>query len=422
MTDKSQRYRSWLGQVAPLDAERVWQRIEARVEPAAAQSRTRRKWLVLAPLLAAGAILGYVVLSDGPAERGAPLRLADGTTPALLSSGTEAKIVALSDGSQIELARQTVLLARASTGTRFEAELQQGRAVFDVIPHGPRVWSVRAADVQVKVLGTRFSVALNGTTVEVAVERGAVQVTSPALGSARILHAHQSLQLLAATAEDLASTKPDIADDASARSNTTDAPPGDDAAAAHVAHDSAASDPVAAARARGPAGPRADRSAQARHRRAADSGGRTAAAERSRSGDPADEAREAADRDMAMEAWLERADSARAAGQPGKAASALERAVAAHPRDPRAALAAFTLAQLYMEQLAQPREAARAFERASLLGLPATLAEEAAARRVEAYARAGQHVQAHEAADAYQSKYPNGARASSVARWLTELQ
>jgi len=33
MTDKSQRYRSWLAQVAPLDAERAWQRIDAHKEP-----------------------------------------------------------------------------------------------------------------------------------------------------------------------------------------------------------------------------------------------------------------------------------------------------------------------------------------------------------------------------------------------------
>jgi len=33
MTDKSQRYRSWLGRAAPLAAERVWQRIEAHEEP-----------------------------------------------------------------------------------------------------------------------------------------------------------------------------------------------------------------------------------------------------------------------------------------------------------------------------------------------------------------------------------------------------
>jgi tetratricopeptide (TPR) repeat protein len=115
-----------------------------------------------------------------------------------------------------------------------------------------------------------------------------------------------------------------------------------------------------------------------------------------------------------IDALLAQADAARAVGQPERAARLFDRVVKRAPNDPRAALAAFTLGHMYLDELARPRAAAVSFERANALGLPQALAEEGAALSVEAYARAHQCRSAHEAALAYFRSFPNGARRRAV--------
>jgi transmembrane sensor len=109
------------------------------------------------------------------------------------------------------------------------------------------------------------------------------------------------------------------------------------------------------------------------------------------------------------------ADAARLSGHASDAVPYLEQVLSAHRSDPRVRLAAFTLGRVLLDELGRPGEAAEAFERAREAGSP--LAEDALAREVEAYSRAGDTARARGLAQAYQAEYPNGRRARAVAKF-----
>ena len=76
------------------------------------------------------------------------------------------------------------------------------------------------------------------------------------------------------------------------------------------------------------------------------------------------------------------ADRARLAGRFEEGAACFERLVREHPDDPRAPLAAFSLGRLLLGELGRPAEAARAFARARALAPDGPLAKDALAREV----------------------------------------
>ena len=110
-------------------------------------------------------------------------------------------------------------------------------------------------------------------------------------------------------------------------------------------------------------------------------------------------------------------DVARLSGHPEAAVAQLSRAVALHPEDPRAPLAAFTLGRVHLEDLGAPRDAAQAFARARELAPGGPLAEDALAREVEAWSRAGETETARAWALTYMRRYPQGHRAHAVRRF-----
>ena len=122
----------------------------------------------------------------------------------------------------------------------------------------------------------------------------------------------------------------------------------------------------------------------------------------------------AAVRDEAGELLLA-ADVARLSGHPADAVPYLERLLQSRAGDPRAGLAAFTLGRVELDDLGRPAEAAAAFERARKAGGP--LAEDALAREVEAFSRAGDTGRARSLAEEYEKRYPHGRRARSVAKF-----
>lgn len=118
-----------------------------------------------------------------------------------------------------------------------------------------------------------------------------------------------------------------------------------------------------------------------------------------------------------MEDLLLAGDVARLSGHAGAAVAPLTRAVALHPDDPRAPLAAFTLGRVHLEDLGAPRDAALAFARARTLAPDGPLAEDALAREVEAWSRAGETETARARAVAYIQRYPQGRRVHAVRRF-----
>jgi transmembrane sensor len=108
------------------------------------------------------------------------------------------------------------------------------------------------------------------------------------------------------------------------------------------------------------------------------------------------------------------ADVARLSGNPQLAVPRLERVVRAHAGDSRAPLAAFTLGRTLLDGLGRPREAADAFARARRLSPSGALAQDALAREVESWSRAGEASLAHQRALDYLKLYPGGRREKAV--------
>jgi transmembrane sensor len=123
---------------------------------------------------------------------------------------------------------------------------------------------------------------------------------------------------------------------------------------------------------------------------------------------------EASVRDETRELLLA-ADTARLSGHASEAVPYLRRVLVRRGDDPRAHLAAFTLGRVLLDELGRPAEAAEAFARARASQTP--LAEDALAREVEAWARAGDARRSHDLALEYQRSYPQGRRMRAVTKF-----
>lgn len=108
------------------------------------------------------------------------------------------------------------------------------------------------------------------------------------------------------------------------------------------------------------------------------------------------------------------ADVARLSRHPADAVAPLGRLLREHPADPRAPLAAFTLGRVLLDELGRPREAAQSFLRVQELDPDGPLSQDALAREVEAWSRAGEGASARTRALHYLQKYPAGRRLRSV--------
>jgi len=319
-----------------------------------------------------------------PAVKG-PLHLATGVMPETLSAPSgAAQRFALDDGSVVELAPGGRLDIRANTGSAFTAHLD-GSATFDVMPAGPRRWSIVADLVIVDVIGTRFTITENRTSrakvateERVAVDHGIVLVRGDSVpGRLRRLVDGESI---------VVSSGPSLTDPS---------PPS-------TALPSVSATP-----------PSPSHAAPSWHALA--SGGNYDAAYRQLGREGiAHESSGASVDDL-----LVLADVARLSAHGAEAVEPLSRVVNEHSTDARAPVAAFTLGRLELDTLAHPALAGSAFARAIALGLPEGLMEDAYARLVEADAKAGDFVAARAARDAYARRYPQGTRSSTIERWLS---
>jgi transmembrane sensor len=272
-------------------------------------------------------------------------------------------------GASVKLMEERADLARVS--------LERGAARFDVTRAEERTFRVEAGPVSVEVLGTSFVVARGepgeGERVRVEVVRGRVGVRW-----------QDGEAVLAAGDEGL---YPPVRPAAAA---TPDPEPEPNVEPATTA-----------------AAPPATASSSPAWRTLARDGDYEAA------WTALEAAGEDAVRDETAELLLA-ADVARLTHHPEASVSPLRRITERHRGDPRAGLAAFTLGRVLLEELGRPREAALTFADARALDANGSLAEDALAREVESWARAGDAARAEERAREYVAQYPEGRRLRSV--------
>ncbi len=170
------RHGEWLAvhrrTVGDFSALAHW-RPEHSAEPNAdllAPPRRRLHWLAPAVLAAAAAIA--VILAwqrAGSAASPAPA----------MAAAPELKRLILEDGSSVELNHGAVVTTSFTAAER-RATLVRGEALFTVARDPARPFIVRAGGVDVRAVGTAFSVRLDAAAVEVLVTEGRVAVAPPA--------------------------------------------------------------------------------------------------------------------------------------------------------------------------------------------------------------------------------------------------
>jgi transmembrane sensor len=358
---------------------RMWEVIDQRTALAGTGRRQPRTLAIglsafAAVLLVVSAWFG--LSSTGIGSRAlataGPLLTADGQRFEDLEASAQGAStrVTLSDGSSIEVLPGARVEGLAATSSEFVVLLRRGRARFSVTPGGPRRWLIETRGARVEVVGTVLSVESSAELVNVAVDVGVVLVRSPLLSDGvQRLGAGESLRLeLHGDPDGLALSEPEALPDAAA--------------------------PTAKPQPRFGAAP------LRRAIRASDEDG-------------------AARGTRAAQLWAE-ADRARQAGEPGRAASALERLLREHPRDSQAALAAYTLGVLQLEQLERPRAAARSFEHALGLGIASGLRESCFVRLSAALRQSGDTVGLRRIAARYLRDYPGGRQRAAMQQALDE--
>ena len=80
------------------------------------------------------------------------------------------------DGSTIDATAQTRFDVLVNRSDAIEFALREGKMTFDVVPGGPRRWTIHSGAVDVVVVGTKFTVQRAPENVFVSVERGKVLV------------------------------------------------------------------------------------------------------------------------------------------------------------------------------------------------------------------------------------------------------
>ncbi len=173
--------------VERLDSARL-----ARIEDSVLAARAlpdraaveRPAWLRFAPLAAAACALVLVAGALGYWLRGGGEIAGTAPVPAITTGPGESATVAVGDAI-VTIRENSQVSFRTRTDGRIDLDLERGLVDCDVTPRPHRpLFAVHAADVDVAVVGTAFSVARSGSQVTVQVSRGKVSVTR---GGARTL-------------------------------------------------------------------------------------------------------------------------------------------------------------------------------------------------------------------------------------------
>jgi transmembrane sensor len=331
------------------------------------EAKRRRVKRIAGPLLVAAALALAVV-----GWRGLTPSSASGANPvAAREAGVER--ILLGDGTDVLLDKGAGLEVREREVHRVVVAVKTGLARFRVRHDPERVFIVQAGDVEVEDIGTTFDVEHKEGSVRVTVTEGSVMVSFP-----RVAGEVRGKVLLKAGESGVYS--------AIARG----AEPSDRASAQNPAPPSSIGDAALE-----------PRETSTGWRELARSGKHGRAYQVLAPSDFRDVRDEPGDLLLAS-------DVARLSHHSKEAAGLLRRLLAGHSSDPRAPSAAFTLGWVLMNELGRPREAADAFARAEKLAPRGNLAEDAKARAVEAWVRAGELARARAEVERYRTRYPQG--------------
>lgn len=361
----SDRSRHVAVDVSEARVTRLWGSVSARLE----SPHAGRRWLtaVVAAALVGAAGVAVFHLREPVAE--APAAAFEG---ARLESADKRVSVALVDGSELTLAPHSEVAVQERSAKAVKLVVEQGRVVCDVAHREGRSFLVLAGGVEVRVVGTRFSVAKElgaggAPRVEVKVERGVVEVRAPGQAQVtRVAAGERWLQSPSVQANDPPNTAIPVEAPASS--------------------------------------PTLPEASPAPSTSGATSPGTSTAR---RAGVPAPSAAESSAVPTARELF-EQASGFWRVGRAQEAADAYQRLVSTYPRDGRAGLAAFELGRLRMDRLGDMRGALRALERALTLAPGSSFREDALARIVHASVALGNASRCSSAREQYLREYPNG--------------
>lgn len=355
-----------------LREQRLLAKIEHRIAAGGAQVSapaefeermpSSRLWLavgVLAAVLVAAITIAFAAGQgdgdDSVAELQSPPaavktsgpQIPDATLPVLaLADGSMAR---MHSGAQVDVDVQTDDLVRVVQSS--------GLVRYEVTPNPARRFVVDAAGVEVRVIGTVFTVSIEAEHVEVAVVRGRVAVES----AERVaeLGAGDQLRVERQDGDEIVMVLDDPEPESSAVPDST--------------------------------------------------------ATKSR---PATKpARSVSKSRASAEQLLARADEARGAGRLADAAAALSELVRRHPRDPRAYASYFALGKVERSR-GHHAAAASAFSACFKRAPSGALSEDARAEAAASWGAAGQRVRAGKAASGYLDLFPEGAHAARMRRIL----
>ncbi len=379
-----------------LDDRRLqsqWRAIDTRLNQRTGRPRLRLAWAV--PMLAGLAGVAALLIHFGSA------------TPKEIEAGAEPREVALDDGSTIIVAPGGRVRARGSAGER-GASVLRGTAEFDVAHDPAHPFVVRVAAWSVRVLGTRFSVAMtaDGTHARVVVSRGLVEVSGSDMESVRLAAGSRW------SSDDRNQDAP--------RPTTVVAAAPIPAGTPGVEPERRVDTPMSSAKAL----PQAIgiRVASSHAVPSARTSGRSMAAGTPAptsvpTSMPAPSAAPAATQPPLPPGARDifaRAESARAHGDARAAAALLREILRRFPGDPRTGLAAFELAKVLMDDLGDARAALPVLDEALTSAPDASFREHALARKVQALSAVADHAACRAAQRDYLARYPQGVHAAVV--------
>ncbi|MFZ5892047.1 MAG: FecR domain-containing protein [Myxococcota bacterium] len=352
---------------------RLWGGVSARLEQ---PKRGYGRWLVVGTAAFGVAVLVGVVRFRGT-EAVPQTSVWEG---ALLETAADRMSVSLVDGSKLTLDPSSRVAVQDRSASAVKLVLEQGRLACDVTHRPGRSFVVMAGGVEVRVVGTMFSVtrerAEGALRVAVQVERGVVEVRSPGERGevTRVEAGHGWSQLTRTETPSATGSAPSL-------------PP-----------------PQVSASPEEQAGPEPERADPAP----------VAGRKSSKPSDAPSDATEA--RAASAKELFEQASGLWREGRAAEAAQAYQSFLSTYPRDARAGLAAFELGRLRMDRLSDLPGALRALERAVALAPGSGFREDALARIVTASASLGQVSRCSSARERYLREYPNGVHRQRVAK------